>query len=144
MGFSRQEYWSGLPFPPPGDLADPGIEPGSSTLQVDSLLSEPPGKPKFHHLWAQFSVQPQIQENTCAYFSRSFCGSFLPSGLMHKFQPLKCPSTLISVSSTQQHHCPLIEFSFLGTSANCLKGRSRGNYKVCSFPFSRSLARTAC
>ena len=38
MGFSRQEYWSGLPCPPPGDLPDPGIEPGSSTLQTDSLL----------------------------------------------------------------------------------------------------------
>ena len=37
MGFSRQEYWSGLPFPSPGDLANPGIEPGSRTLQADSL-----------------------------------------------------------------------------------------------------------
>ena len=43
MGFSRQEYWSGLLFPSPGDLPDPGIEPGSPTLQADSLLSEPPG-----------------------------------------------------------------------------------------------------
>ena len=41
MGFSRQEYWSGLPFPSPGDLPDPGIEPVSPTLQVDYLLSEP-------------------------------------------------------------------------------------------------------
>ena len=40
MGFSRQEYWSGLPFPSPGDLPDPGIEPRSPTLQVDSLLNE--------------------------------------------------------------------------------------------------------
>ena len=44
MEFSRQEYWNGLPFPSPGDLPDPGIEPGSSALQADSLLSEPPGK----------------------------------------------------------------------------------------------------
>ena len=43
MEFSRQEYWSGLPFPSPGDLPDPGIEPGSPELQVDCLLSEPPG-----------------------------------------------------------------------------------------------------
>ena len=41
MGFSKQEYWSGLPFPSPGDLPDPGIEPGSPALQADSLLSEP-------------------------------------------------------------------------------------------------------
>ena len=45
MGFSGQEYWSGLPFPPPGDPPDPGIEPGSPALQADSLSSEPPGKP---------------------------------------------------------------------------------------------------
>ena len=45
MGFSRQEFWSGLPFPSPGDLPDPGIEPGSPTLQADALTSEPPGKP---------------------------------------------------------------------------------------------------
>ena len=45
MGFSRQEYWSGLPFPSPGDLPDPGIEPGSPALQTDALPSEPPGKP---------------------------------------------------------------------------------------------------
>ena len=42
MGFSRQEYWSGLPFPSPGDLPDPGIEPGSPMLQADSLPSKPP------------------------------------------------------------------------------------------------------
>ena len=40
---SRQEYWSELPFPSPGDLPDPGIEPGSPALLADSLLSEPPG-----------------------------------------------------------------------------------------------------
>ena len=46
MGFSRQEYWSGLPFPSPGDLPDPGIKPRSPTLQADSLPSEPLGKPR--------------------------------------------------------------------------------------------------
>ena len=46
MGFSRQEYWNGFPGPPPGDLPNPRIEPRSPALQVDSLLSEPPGKPK--------------------------------------------------------------------------------------------------
>ena len=45
MEFSRQEYWSGLPFPSPGDLPDPGIEPGSPALQADSLPFEPPGNP---------------------------------------------------------------------------------------------------
>ena len=44
MEFSRQEYWSGLPFPSPGHLPDPGIKPRSPTLQADALPSEPPGK----------------------------------------------------------------------------------------------------
>ena len=46
MGFSRQEYWSGLPFLSPRDLPDPGIETRSPTLEADALNSEPPGKPK--------------------------------------------------------------------------------------------------
>ena len=45
MEFSRQEYWSGLPFPSPGDLPDPGIKPWSPALQADSLPSELPGRP---------------------------------------------------------------------------------------------------
>ena len=48
IGFSRQEYWSGLPFPSPGDLSNPGMELGSPALQTDTLLSEPPGKPGHH------------------------------------------------------------------------------------------------
>ena len=45
MGFSRQEYWSRLPFHSPGDLPDPEIEPGSRAFQADALTSEPPEKP---------------------------------------------------------------------------------------------------
>ena len=45
MGFFRRDYWSGLPFPPPGDLPDPGIEPMSPALQVESFLTEPSEKP---------------------------------------------------------------------------------------------------
>ena len=45
LGADRQEYWSGLPFPSPGDLPDPGIEPRSPALQADALPSKPPGKP---------------------------------------------------------------------------------------------------
>ena len=44
MGFSRQEYWGGLPFPSTGDLPNPGIKPGFPTLEADALTSEPPGK----------------------------------------------------------------------------------------------------
>ena len=60
MGFSRQEYWSGLPFPSPGDLPDPGIKPGSPTLEANALTSEPPGKPicRVHHKkhWAGWNT----------------------------------------------------------------------------------------
>ena len=52
MGFSGQEYWSALPFPSPGDLPEPGTEPGSPASQADSLPSEPPGKPiGMHCAW---------------------------------------------------------------------------------------------
>ena len=49
MGFSRQEYWSRLPCPPPEDLPDPGIQLGSPALQVDSLLLSHQGSPKYIH-----------------------------------------------------------------------------------------------
>ena len=54
MGFSRQEHWSELPVSSPGDLSDPGIELVTPALQADSLLSEPPEKPRFQYLRTQF------------------------------------------------------------------------------------------
>ena len=70
MGFSRQESWSGLPLPSPGDLPSSGIKPGSTTLQADTLPSEPPSLsllkatvkesfPRSHLSWLQFS-QPRL------------------------------------------------------------------------------------
>ena len=53
MGFPRQEYWGGLPFPSPGDLPDTGINPRSPALQADALTSEPPGKPHIHWMSCQ-------------------------------------------------------------------------------------------
>ena len=83
MGFSRQEYWSGLPCPPPGALPNPGIEPRSPTLQEDSLLSEPPGK-----------------QRDCVQFSRSVVSNSLrPHELQHTRPP--CPSP--TPESTQTH-----------------------------------------
>ena len=55
MGFSRQEYWSGLPFPSPGDLPNPGIKLGSPALEADALTSEPPAWPlTFIHFQIHF------------------------------------------------------------------------------------------
>ena len=56
MGFSRQEYWSGLPFPLPGDLPNPGIESRSPALQADALTSEPPAK-LYSYTWYQKSQE---------------------------------------------------------------------------------------
>ena len=65
MGFSRQEYWSGLPFPSPGNLPDSGIESRSPALQADSLPSELPGKPSFFMLVSQSCL-----DITGLYFSQ--------------------------------------------------------------------------
>ena len=60
MGFPRQEYWSGLPFPSPGDLPDPGIEPRSPALKEDSLPAEPPGV----CLWYKFTQASVVGSST--------------------------------------------------------------------------------
>ena len=88
MGFSRQEYWSVLPFPSPGDLPDPGIELGSLTLQADCLPTEPPGKHRYPGLLpklekrildfiheAHISLQVELGNliNSCQHFSGLFC-----------------------------------------------------------------------
>ena len=57
MGFSRKEYWSGLPLPSPGDLPDPGIALRSPALRADALPSEPPGKPQYTYYTAAKSLQ---------------------------------------------------------------------------------------
>ena len=61
MGFFRQEYWSGLPFPSPGDLLNPGIEPESPSLQADSLPSEPARKPEIHESESFSVVSDSLQ-----------------------------------------------------------------------------------
>ena len=71
MGFSRQEYWSGLPFPSPGDLPNPGIEPGSPAFQADASTSEPPGK-----LIKQ--VAPCLDQNNFSPTINFLLPSFLP------------------------------------------------------------------
>ena len=63
MGFSRHRYWSGLPFPSPEDLPDPGIEPRSPILQADALPSEPPGKPKGSKTHSNLTVKEQGLQN---------------------------------------------------------------------------------
>ena len=64
MGFSRQEYWSGLPFPSPGDLPNPGIEPGSPTLEADALTSEPPSLERFKNPKSWWEGLKECSKNT--------------------------------------------------------------------------------
>ena len=59
MEFSRQEYWSGLPFPSPGNLPDPGMEPRSPSLGADALPSEPPGNPT----WLKGGIKNKINQS---------------------------------------------------------------------------------
>ena len=68
MGFSRQDYWSGLPFPSPGDLPNPGIEPGSPALEAGTLTSEPPGKP-----WVELCVHQKAPLTFKSKASKSAC-----------------------------------------------------------------------
>ena len=69
MEFSRQESWSGLPFPSPGDLPDPGIEPRSPALQADSLLTEPSGKPSLAPEYALIKCQSHFTSLSCTIVS---------------------------------------------------------------------------
>ena len=97
MAFSRQEYWSGLPCPPPENLPNPGIEPRSPTLQADSLLSEPPEKPKDTGIGSLSLLQgicPTQQSNR---------------GLLH------CRRTLYQLSS-QGSHWPFLVSHFSSPS----------------------------
>ena len=81
-GFSRQEYWSGLPCPPPGDLPNPGIKPRTSTLQVDSLPSEPPGKPS--------PLLTQEQKGSIGLILlQCACWLHLQTEILHKFMVLR-------------------------------------------------------
>ena len=62
IGFSRQEYWSGLPFPSPGDLLDPGIKPRFPAFQSDSLPSGPPGNLEVvHAIYSHASLVPLVE-----------------------------------------------------------------------------------
>ena len=74
MEFSRQEYWSGFPFPSPGNLPESGIEPGSPALEADALTSEPPGKP--HAAAAAKSLQSCL--TLCNPIDSSSPGSSVP------------------------------------------------------------------
>ena len=102
-GFSRQEYWSGLPCPPPGDHPNPGIELGSSALQVDSLPAETPGKPKntgVGSLSLRQGIFPIQESNRGLLHCRRILYQLSSQGSpMNKSEDMsKMPSVMLSVS----------------------------------------------
>ena len=137
MGFPRQEYWSGLPFPSPGDLPDAGIKPRSPALQTDSLLSEPPDKlsrkvkwmngiPNVHVLW--------VDINQCTFLSSQTC----------KYACVNSPvrNTLLGVSvcgyrCSHVHDCLCITLE----EKECLQSYRRGNHPLNDFTSSEQLSK---
>ena len=106
MGFSKQEYWSGLPFPPPGDLPDPGIEPESPvfpTLQADSLPADVSRKKIFSLLFLSFMLKIlivklfDIQFSSVQFSHSVMSDSLRPHELQHTRPP--CPSPTPRVHS---------------------------------------------
>ena len=106
MGFSRQKYWSGLPFPSPGDLPNPGIEPGSPALEADALTSEPPGKPIQLLSCVQLFVTPWTTAcqaslsitNSCSLLKLMSIESVMPSNHLILCHPLLLlPSILLNI-----------------------------------------------
>ena len=98
MGFSRQEHWSGLPFPSPGDLPNPGIEPRSPALQVDALTSEPPAKLLifyilFNKVLTIYPVLRQEPKSYCYFFSL-LCHHPFNTPIL-EFAPVSCMVTAI-------------------------------------------------
>ena len=107
MGFSRQEYWRGLPFPSLGDLPDPGIKPGTPALQADALLSEPSEKLK--DLFSSVQFSHWVMSN-----------SLWPHGLQNARPPCPSPTPRVysnSCPSSQWCH-PAIS-SFVITFSSC-------------------------
>ena len=146
MGFSRQDYWSGLPCPPPGDLPDPGIEPTSPTspaLQVDSLTAEPPGKPpscqntnlkKSHETWQRTVAREGLNNNTNNNSRHFFIVHHVYYQVLYGFANLKstvCRPTMPRSSSEMQTLRSYPKASLLAQQSRiCLQCRSR---RECGF-----------
>ena len=114
MGFSRQEYWSGLPFPSPGHLPDPGIKPKSPTLQADALTSEPPGNVAekarvyhsqcFGHQGMKLALMFILREASSYSYIPCGCSTYyiFTLRLQHKCHPTKALGCLQARHSTAQ------------------------------------------
>ena len=132
-GLSRQEYWSGLLCPPQGDLLNPGIEPRSPNLQVDSLPPEPPRKPEVGY---QFSSVAQSCPTLCDTMDYSPPGSSVHGDSPGKYTEVDCHALLQGIFPTQGSnpalpHCRriLYQLSHKGSMDTSIKSFTRLTYR---------------
>ena len=113
-GFSRQESWSGLPFPPPGDLPSPGIESGSPAIQADSLPYEPPGKPLNKEGFLQKSLVPIIIINRPEYRANKSIVNFTQAGwVTPSSQALSGGQPPLKKPQVRRFHCHPCKHNFV-------------------------------
>ena len=122
IGFSRQEYWSGLPCPSPGDHPDPGIEPGSAALQADPLTSEPPEKPNF---WRHFQIYKYKEQHNNLHV-------FIPGFYRYQHSP-----NLFSSSSNPAFFLNYVFFFFKHSLQYCFTTSKKWISCCCSVAESR-------
>ena len=123
IGFSRQEYWSGLPFPSPGDLRNPGIKPGSPKLHADTLPSEPP-----------IEVEGKIPKNSQEIFQESQDLLLTSKNMTQKVKPsIKAEESLKPPTGEQEtqdpkapsavkHLCPITRPDMPSAQATAVTG----------------------
>ena len=136
MEFSMQEYWSGLPFPSPGDIPNPGIKPRSPALQADFLLSGLTGKPHSHQLVAVFLQANKYLHSQIQFSSvTQLCPTLRPHGLQHARPP--CPSPTLGVYSNScllsQWCYPTISSSVIPFSSCLQSCPASGSFQMSQF-----------
>ena len=141
MKLSRQEHWSGLPFPPPGNVPNPGTEPRSPTLQADSLLTEPPGKPSHQGL---YSYCKSVDDALCGLtvlikWKQKIQGSQHPRTVrldsqfyLYLFSSLSLDTPGIFLG-VEGFFCLLGLFPLPFHSANCFYPDKEQEYSVCTY-----------
>ena len=110
MGFSRQEYWSGFPFASPGDLHNPGIEPGSFLIAGRFFTTEPPGKPKDrHHILGKLHLFGTPTGNMAFWDYNSYECPWKGINFLHKVNRMKHNCWDIQISPSKFQTSKLIE-----------------------------------
>ena len=127
VGFPRQEYWSGLPFPSSGYLPDPGIEPESPTLRADTLTSEPPGKPNMVIIQDNYSNLTRVMVTKCvSQFFEAAQWMFNTIIVIVSIPYSQKPSLFINISSLTWGKKHPDNFSMLVPRSLALSSRNSG------------------